>query len=324
MKEYPSGEAQYLQLCQRLIDEGVWVKNKRTGKECLTVIGETFYYDCRNNAFPIVTTRKSFWKAAVAEVLGYLIGLDDAAEFARIGSPTWFANANENKSWLNNVHRKGENDIGRAYGVQGNSWRVAPTQKEYDLLKEYFDNNDKDKFYELHSKLETNTLNQLEKVVKNLKDGVDDRGETITFWNPSEFDQACLRPCMHTHTFSILGDQLYLNSSQRSIDTPLGLNFNVLQVNFLLYLMAHMTGLKPAIAKHDLINCHIYEDQYDLMKDVQMKREPFGVPTFHFKKEIKSLKELEIILQSPDFKIDDYFEVRGYEHHAPIKYPFSE
>jgi thymidylate synthase len=319
-----TGEEQYLNLCQRAVDEGVWIENKRTEKKCLTVIGETFKYDCRKNEFPLITTRKSFWKAAVAEVLGYLVGYDNAADFKRIGSPTWFSNANDNKAWLANPNRKGENDIGRAYGVQGRGFKVAPTEKEYTLLKEYLDNGEKEKFYELHSKLESNKLDQLNKVVNNLKNRIDDRGETITFWNPTEFDQACLRPCMHTHTFSVLGDYIYLTSYQRSIDIPLGLNFNQNQVAFLLYLMAHITGLKPAIARHDLINCHIYEDQISLMKDVQLKRKPFGVPTFHFKKKISSLEELESIVNSSDFKVDDYFEVRDYEHHDPIKYPFSE
>ena len=53
-----------------------------------------------------------------------------------------------------------------------------------------------------------------------------DRGEIITFYNPGEFELGCLRPCMHTHTFSLLGDTLYLTSYQRSCDVPLLLPYN--------------------------------------------------------------------------------------------------
>lgn len=110
---------QYLQLCQRIIDEGVWVENERTGKRCLTVINADLTYDVGANEFPLITTRKSYWKAAIAELLGYLRGYDNAAQFRAIGCNTWNANANENQAWLTNPYRKGEDDMGRVYGVQG-------------------------------------------------------------------------------------------------------------------------------------------------------------------------------------------------------------
>jgi thymidylate synthase len=319
-----TADEQYTNLGNRLLEEGEWVYNKRTGKKCLTVIGETFKYDCRNFDLPLITTRKAFWKSAIAEMLGYLVGFDDAAEFKRIGTPTWFANANENKSWLANRYRKGENDMGRVYGVQGRQWRVAPTEEDYALLKKYFEDKDTEKFHELHSRLENNNIDQLQKVANNLMNGVDDRGETITFWNFTEFDQGCLRPCMHTHTFSILGGKLYLTSAQRSIDVPLGLVFNMPQCAFLLYLMADMTGLKPGIVYHNMINLHIYEDQIEPFRDIQLKRKPFGTPKFKIKKSFKNLQGLEEAVKSTDFKVDDYYEVTGYECHDPIKYPFSE
>ena len=57
---------QYLKLCQRIVDEGVWVENKRTGTRCLTVINADLEYDVGNNKFPMITTRKSYYKAAIA------------------------------------------------------------------------------------------------------------------------------------------------------------------------------------------------------------------------------------------------------------------
>ena len=153
---------QYLELCQRIVDEGQWVENKRTGTRCLTVINADLEYDVANNQFPMITTRKSYYKAAIAELLGYLRGYDSAAQFREIGCKTWDANANDNNAWLNNPNRN----------------------------------------------------------------GIDDRGEIITFYNPGEFELGCLRPCMHTHTFSLLGDTLYLTSYQRSCDVPLLLPYN--------------------------------------------------------------------------------------------------
>lgn len=280
---------QYLELCQRIIDEGTWVENKRTGKRCLTVINADLSYDVEHNEFPLVTTRKSFWKAAIAEFLGYIRGYDNAADFRKLGAKTWDANANDNEAWLANPYRKGEDDMGRVYGVQGRHW-AKPDGGEID---------------------------QLRKIVDNLEKGIDDRGEILSFYNPGEFHMGCLRPCMHTHTFSLLDDTLYLTSYQRSCDVPLGLNFNMVQVYFFLSIMAQITGHKAGRAYHKIVNAHIYEDQLELMRDVQLKREPYPAPKFEINPDIKSLKDLETWVTLDDFK------VTGYQYHDAISYPFS-
>ena len=280
---------QYLALCQRIVDEGVWIENQRTGKRCLTVINVDLSYDVGNNQFPIITTRKSYWKAAIAELLGYLRGYDNAADFRALGTKSWDANANDNEAWLNNPVRKGEDDMGRVYGVQGRRWQTP----------------------------DGSTLDQLAKIVNNLQQGLDDRGEILTFYNPGEFHLGCLRPCMHTHNFSLLGDTLYLTSYQRSCDVPLGLNFNQIQVFTLLALMAQITGHKPGMAYHKIVNAHIYEDQLQLMRDVQLKRKPFAPPQLNINPDIKSLNDLETWVTLDDF------DVVGYQHHDPIAYPFS-
>ena len=280
---------QYLALSQRIIDQGSWVENKRTGKKCLTVVNADLSYDVANNQFPIITTRKSFWKAAIAELLGYLRGYDNAADFRKLGTKSWDANANENEDWLSNPARKGKDDMGRVYGVQGRSWR----------------------------KPDGSRLDQLRKVVDNLSNGVDDRSEILTFYNPGEFDLGCLRPCMHTHTFSLLENTLHLTSYQRSCDVPLGLNFNQIQVFTLLALMAQITGKAPGIAYHKIVNAHIYEDQLDLMRTVQLKREPFQPPKLHINFDIKALEDIESWVTLDDFMVE------GYRHHDPIVYPFS-
>ncbi|MET0355739.1 MAG: thymidylate synthase [Cellvibrio sp.] len=280
---------QYLDLAQRIINEGTWIANSRTGKRCLTLINADLTYDVAGNKFPIITTRKSYWKAAIAELLGYIRGYDNAAQFRELGTKTWDANANENAVWLANPARKGVDDMGRVYGVQGRSW-LKPNG---------------------------GTVDQLKKIVDNLSKGVDDRGEILSFYNPGEFDLGCLRPCMHTHTFSLLNDTLYLTSYQRSCDVPLGLNFNQIQVFTLLALMAQITGHKPGAAYHKIVNAHIYEDQLPLMRDVQLARVPFESPSLIINPDIKSLKDLETWVTMDDF------EVQGYQHHDPIQYPFS-
>jgi thymidylate synthase len=237
----------------------------------------------------MITTRKSFYKSAIAEFIGYIRGYDNAADFRALGTKTWDANANLNEAWLNNPFRKGQDDMGRVYGIQGRSW----------------------------AKSQGGHIDQLKKVVDNLSKGIDDRAEIITFYNPGEFDMGCLRPCMHTHNFSLLGDTLYLTSYQRSCDVPLGLNFNQVQVYVFLALMAQITGKKPGVAYHKIVNAHIYEDQIELMKNVQLKRQPFPSPQLIINPKIKTLEDLETWVTMDDF------EVVGYQCHEAIKYPFA-
>ena len=280
---------QYLDLCQRIIDEGEMIYNERTGKNTLTVINADLEYNVGKGEFPMVTTRKSFYRSAIAEMIGYIRGYDNAADFRAIGTKTWDANANLNQAWLDNPSRKGTDDMGIVYGVIGRGWR----------------------------KPNGGTIDQFKKVVDDLTNGIDDRGEIITFYNPGEFENGCLRPCMHTHTFSLVGDTLHLTSYQRSCDVPLGLNFNMIQVYVLLALMAQITGHKAGKAYHKIVNAHFYEDQIDLMKNVQLKRDPFPAPTLKINPKIKTLEDLETWVTMEDF------EVEGYEHHEAIKYPFS-
>lgn len=282
---------QYLDLCQRIIDDGEWVENERTGKRCLTVINADLVYDVGANEFPMDTCRKSYYKQALGEVLGYWKGYSNAVtEFSeKLGCNSWIANANENESWLKNPNRKGDGDMGFAYGAVAKHF-PKPDGGEIDLFK---------------------------KVYNNLKKGIDDRSEIVTFYHPGSFHLACLRPCMFMHHFSLLGDTLYLHSYQRSCDVPLGLNWNMMQCFVMLKLMAQITGHKPGKVFHKIVNAHIYEDQLALMKEVHLKRKPFKQPTLEINPEIKTLEDIERWVTPDDFKVE------GYQCHPAIDYPFS-
>lgn len=284
---------EYLDLCHRVVNEGKWVKNERTGNDCLTVIDASMTYDVSDHILPVLTTKKMVATciSAMMEMLGYIRGYDNAAQFREIGTNTWDANANENSAWLANPHRKGDGDMGRVYGVQGRRWRSP----------------------------DGSVIDQLKKIVDDLSRGKDDRREILTFWNPGEMNLGCLAACMHTHTFSVLDGTLYLTSYQRSDDLPLGHAFNQIQVAWFLMVMAQITGLKPGKAYHKIVNAHIYANQLDLMRDVQLAREPFEqTARLEINPDIKTLEDLETWVTADDFK------VVGYDNfHPVIKYPFS-
>ena len=283
-------EKQYIEGLRKIYEEGTDIQNSRTKVKCRTYINIDITYDCTTDKLPLLTTRKiPNPYIAIAELLGYIKGFTSAKQFRELGTKTWDANANLNETWLNNPNRKGEDDLGLIYGAVAKNWPNYRSDKSLDLFK---------------------------KVYNNLKNGIDDRGEIITFWNPGMFEHACLRPCMYEHQFSLIEDKLYLNSVQRSADWCLGTAANMIQVYILLKLMAQITNKKPMYAFHRNVNCHIYENQLPLVPE-QLKRELLAEPTIEINPDIKTLEDLETWVSLDDFKIN------YPEHYSPIKYPFT-
>lgn len=287
-KNLPTAEQQYLNLLRYIMEHGYDILNERTGKVCRTAVGATLYYNVGGGEFPMVTTRKAYWRKAIREFIGYLRAYTSAAEFRALGTDTWDGNANGTKAWLENLNRKGEDDIGITYGAVAKNW----------------------------PKYDGTTIDTFRKVYENLKRGIDDRGEIITFWNPGLFELGALRPCMHTHTFSLLGDTLHLTSKQRSWDGALGGTFNSIQCYFFLEAMAHITGHKPGWVKHDIDNAHIYDNHFEGVTE-QLGRDPYDPPQVLWKKKPTDWDDLITNITDHDL------ELVGYQHHPAIKFDMA-
>lgn len=280
----------YLDIGKRILKDGVWTSNARTGQKTLAIIGATLEHDLSDGTVPVVTTKKLYWRSAIAEMLGYIRGYRSAEQFREIGCNTWNANANENTSWLNNPNRTGKDDMGLCYGVIG---RAFPGIEDDEPLDQY------------------------KKIVDDLASGIDDRREIMTFNHPNLVHRACLPACMHTHHFNLLGEDLYIESYQRSSDYALGQPFNHLQVAFLLMITAQITGKKAKKMRHHLSNVHLYEDQVEIFRDEQSERRPMNLPKLRINPDIKTLRDLETWVVMDDFELVDYV------HHDAIKYPFT-
>lgn len=295
-------EQQYLNHLRNIYCYGTDLKNERTGEVCRTIINCDMSYDCTTDHAPVITTRKYHPKIAIAELLGYIRGYTNAQQFKDIGTSTWFGNANETPAWLNNSNRKGENDLGLIYGAVARRWPVLERPG-----------------YPWDAQLIVgNELNLFRKVYENLRQGRDDRGEIITFWNPGMFHLGCLRPCMYEHQFSLLGDDLYLNSTQRSNDACLGWPTNMVQCWLLLKLMAQITGKRAKFAYHRSVNTHIYQPQFEgVSLQLERANDLFEEPTIRINPDIRTLEDLETWVQVSDF------EITIPQQHPSIKYPFA-
>ena len=90
----------YLDLVQTVLNDGSWQDN-RTGTRTISLPGAMLRFDL-TQGFPAVTTKKLAFKSAVGELVGFLRGSRNAAEFRALGCKVWDQNANENASWLAN------------------------------------------------------------------------------------------------------------------------------------------------------------------------------------------------------------------------------
>ncbi len=277
---------QYLDLCQRVLDEGV-VRPNRTGVDTIGIQGAMLQFNLAHG-FPAVTTKRLYYNKAFAEMLGFFRGYDNAAKFRALGCDVWDQNANENEQWLNNPRRKGTDDLGRIYGVQGRRW-TGYDGTEYD---------------------------QLRMVYNDLKDHKDNRREIVSHWNPAEMKRMALPPCHLLYQFGIQENRLNLTMYQRSADIPLGVPFNIAGYAWLLCVMARITKLVPGVFTHFIHDAHIYVDQIDGI-ETQLTRTPKPLPRFWMLPQLKTFEDIDHHAKETDFKL------ANYDHHPGIKFPFA-
>ena len=277
---------QYIDICNRVLSEGV-MKSNRTGTDTLGLIGAYAAYDLQEG-FPIVTTKHTYWRQSVAEMLCFMRGESNNKAFLDAGCKVWTANANDNKQWLDNPNRKGEDDLGRIYGVQARDWTGSDGEH----------------------------IDQLVQVYNKLRNGIDDRRLIISHWNPSDLDKMALPPCHLLYQFGIQRNELHLSMYQRSCDLPLGVPFNIVGYAWLLKVMAQITGHVAGKLHHFMHDVHVYENQIDMLK-VQVSREPMALPTMLIDNSIQSLEDLLYWAT-----IDNFYLV-NYKHHEAIKYPMA-
>lgn len=283
----------YLDLLADVLKNGTRQSN-RTGIDAISLPGAMLKFDLAEG-FPAVTTKKLAWKAVVGELVGFLRGCDNAAEFRALGCNVWNQNANENKQWLANPNRKGEDDLGRIYGVQWRGWKGADGR----------------------------VVDQVTNVLNTLRTNPTDRRMIVSAWKPDEFDQMALPPCHVLYQFiaNVERNELNLCLYQRSADLVLGIPFNCSSASLFLSIVAHLTGFKPRFFTHFLADAHVYVNHVDQVSE-QISREPRNPP----KLVINNIPAFDGTNFDPTWidRLDPAdFVLEGYDPHPAIKAPMA-
>ena len=276
VKPYLNAENQYLHLLKDILNNG----EKRMTRNGYTysLFSKTLKFDVSDN-FPLLTTKKMFWKGIVEELLFFIRGDTNTKNLENKGINIW--KGNTNRRFLDSLGLDyEEGSMGPMYGYQ---WR----------------------------NFNSDNIDQLQNVINDINNNPSSRRILMTDFNPSQVKQGVLYPCHSLILqFYVQGDKLSVNMYQRSADVFLGLPFNIASTSLLLYMIAKLTNKKPSIVTITLGDCHIYESHKEQCLE-QLKRETFNLPKITIP-DFKTIKDIE----ETSFK---NYELVNYNYHPSIK-----
>lgn len=214
-----------------------------------------------SEGFPLLTTKKLHLKSIIYELLWFLRGDTNVKYLQEHGVSIW-------DEWADPC-----GELGPVYGHQWRSW------PDY----------------------QGGTIDQIAKLVEQIKTNPDSRRLLVSAWNVAEVDQMALPPCHCLFQFYVADGKLSLQLYQRSADVFLGVPFNIASYALLLMMMAQVTGLRCGDFVHTLGDAHIYLNHLEQV-NLQLTREPRPLPTMTLNPEVKDL----FAFRYEDFTLSDY------------------
>jgi thymidylate synthase len=324
-------DKQYQDLLQTILDYGV-EKKDRTGTGTKSIFGYTIRHNMQDG-FPVLTTKKMAWKTMVTELLWFLRGDTNIKFLVDNGCHIWdgdafknFMNTSEGdpdliwnqEQFINMIKTDDEfakqwGELGPVYGKQWRKWENF-----------FYDCPDPDGDGFRHSEVD-----QIQNLINDLKTNPDSRRLMVNAWNVGELNQMVLPPCHYgfqvytrptTREEKIVNPGKYraisLMWNQRSVDTFLGLPFNIASYGLLLTILAKEVNMIPDQLIGNLGDTHLYLNHIEQAKE-QIGREPFELPT------LNQFPTYEGSRPSIESYVVGDFTLKDYQSHPSIKAPLS-
>lgn len=250
----------YLDIVRRVLETGE-LKPNRTGISAYTVAGALFEHDM-SIGFPLLTTKKMPYRLVATELEFFIKGITDKKWLQDRNNHIWdewctplkipYANDPETKQRMLE-----ERDLGTIYGWEWRHFGATYQNYQTDYTGQGVD--------------------QLKKMVNTLKNDPTSRRMLVLAWNPLDVDKAVPPYCHYAFQVTVINGKLNLLWNQRSVDTMLGLPFNIASYATLLHLLAKETGLQEGKLVGFLADVHIYENHVEGARE-QLTRDPNTYP----------------------------------------------
>ena len=297
----------YHQLLKHILENGTQ-KGDRTGTGTKSVFGYQLRCDLRQG-FPLLTTKKVYFKSIVHELLWFLKGDTNIAYLVRNGVNIW-------NEWPFQHYLK---ETGQEESLPKHSpeWKEARKQfinkiKEDDSFAEQWGN-----LGPVYGSQWRNFegVDQITDVIESIKNKPDSRRHIVTAWNPPEIanmTKAGLPPCHTLFQFYVAEGRLSCQLYQRSADVFLGVPFNIASYALLTQMVAQVCNLEVADFVHTFGDAHLYNNHFE-QAQLQLSRDFKKLPTLRLNPTIKSIF---------DFEFND-IQIENYEPHSGIKAPIA-
>ncbi|XP_017257659.1 bifunctional dihydrofolate reductase-thymidylate synthase [Daucus carota subsp. sativus] len=276
----------YLGLVENIISNGV-TKNDRTRTGTVSIFGCQMRFNLRKS-FPLLTTKKVFWRGVVEELLWFISGSTNAKILKEKGVNIWEGNGS--REYLDSIGLtdREEGDLGPIYGFQWRHFGARYTDMHADYSGQGFD--------------------QLLDVISKIKNNPDDRRIILSAWNPSDLRLMALPPCHMFAQFYVANGELSCQMYQRSADMGLGVPFNIASYALLTCMIAHVCDLVPGDFVHSIGDAHVYCNHVRPLRD-QLQKLPKPFPVLKINSEKRDIDSFE----AADFKLI------GYDPHQKIE-----
>jgi thymidylate synthase len=250
----------YLDIVKKILDTGERKQN-RTGVDAIAIAGAMFEHDM-SLGFPLLTTKKMPFKVIASELEFFIKGITDKQWLQERNNHIWDEWAHPKKAPYGHTPEAKEamlkeRDLGPIYGFQWRHFNAPYASYDTDYTGQGVD--------------------QLKKLVETLKTNPGDRRMIVNAWNPSMLSEMGLPPCHYAFQVTVINGRLNLLWNQRSVDTMLGLPFNIASYAILLHLLAKEAGLKEGRLVGFLADVHIYVNHLDGARE-QITRDPSIYP----------------------------------------------
>ncbi len=290
-------DLRYQGILQDIVLEGK-EKGDRTGTGTISVFGKQIRHDM-SEGFPLLTTKKMAVKTMMTELKWFLKGDTNIKYLLDNNCHIWDGDAYKayphkheltQQEFVQKIKTDDDfaakwGELGPIYGKQWRNWDYrygsGPTYK----------------------------IDQIKDLIENIKENPDSGRLMVSAWNVPQLWEVVLPPCHYGFQCYVNDGKLSLMWNQRSVDTFLGLPFNIASYGTLLLLLCEETNLEPGELIGNLGDTHLYKNHIEQAEE-QRLRSSFTLPTI-------KLSNVDILNGEWDY------EIEGYKYHPTIKAPLS-